>query len=377
MLSQLGDDRAEEDRRALQGVRTQRKRLSLTIVFFSIALISDFQETAYAWGLPIAGLAVAEAIGFFLIRTRHARFPRVIVPLGAALLFSASVIVAAILAPPFGAVRFAFMFLVAGGLALLIAPGRRGVLLMLVTMGIVGIAGAILIGITVDTFDVISAVSALAIGLLVPYLVTDKLEDSRREAAALQSELARRATSDDITGVSNHAHINLLAQNEFARARRYGEPYSCLTIEIERYEDVLAAHGGAVATAVVRMLTGYCVVVMRHCDSFGRLAPGRFLALLPETPTAGAHTLANRMCRDLAALDVAAGGEKLHFTVVIGCAEMHAVDRSAGDMLRRAEQGLADAIERGGNCAIFAPVPIHQPANETTDSEDASRGAAP
>ncbi|MGE3474901.1 MAG: GGDEF domain-containing protein [Rhodospirillaceae bacterium] len=377
MLSQPTDRRAEEERRALHGLKAQRKRFSLAAAFFSIALMYAFPKTAYAWLTPVLGIALAEAIGFFLLRARSARLPCVIVPAGAALFFSTSTIAAALLDPAFGALHFAFMFSVGGGLTLLIAPGRRGVITALVVMGAVGVAGAVFIGTTLDAFDVTRAVSSLLIGLLVPYLAADRIEEAHHEASALQIELARRATSDDITGVSNRAHISLLAQNEFARSRRYGQPYSCLTIEIEKYERVLASHGLAAANAVVQVLTGYCVVVMRHCDSFGRLSPSRFLALLPETPSQGARTLAERMCRDLAALDVAVGGEKLQFTVVIGGAQMHAVDRGAGDMLRRADQGLADALAHGGNCAVFAAVPVHQPANEAGDGEDTPEDAAP
>lgn len=367
MVSQPSDGGADEERRALHGLTTQRKRFSLSIVFFAIALVHAFHKTPYAWGAPIVGIAIAEAIGFFLLRTRDARFSRIVVPISAAALFSVSVVAAAVLDPAFSAMHFAFMIFVGGGLTLLVAPERRGAIAALAVMAVIAAGGAIFVGVTGHAFDVIGAVISSLIGLLVPYLVADRIDDAHRETLALQTELARRATSDEITGVSNRAHINLLAQNEFARARRYGEAYSCLTIEIEKYESLLTAHGHAAATAVVQVLTGYCVVVMRHCDSFGRLTPSRFLALLPETPSVGARTLAERMCRDLAALDVAVGGEKLHFTVVIGCAEMHAVDRWAGDMLRRADQGLVDASERGGNCAVFAAVPPHQPVGETAD----------
>jgi diguanylate cyclase (GGDEF)-like protein len=372
MPAQPTDRRSEEERRALHGLKAQRKRFTLAAAFFSISLVYAFHETPYAWATPVFGVAIAEAIGFFLLRTRSARFPCLILPVCAALLFSVGIVVAALRDPSFGALQFAFMFLVGGGLLLLIAPGRRGVIASLATMGAVGLAGAIVVGMAVDTFDVIHAISSMLIGLLVPYLLADRIEDAHRDASTLQTELARRATSDGMTGVSNRAHINLLAQNEFARARRYGEPYSCLTIEIENYQNLLASSGSAAAAAVVQVLAGYCVVVMRHCDSFGRLTPSRFLALLPETPSVGAHTLAHRMCRDLAALDVAFGGGKLHFTVAIGCAEMHAVDRWAGDMLRRADQGLADAIERGGNCAVFATVPVHQPVKESAENDDAT-----
>ena len=54
------------------------------------------------------------------------------------------------------------------------------------------------------------AAAAIAAGIL---------EHERRAAFALRTELERRATSDNMTGVSNRAHILQLAQNEFARAR--------------------------------------------------------------------------------------------------------------------------------------------------------------
>jgi diguanylate cyclase (GGDEF)-like protein len=171
----------------------------------------------------------------------------------------------------------------------------------------------------------------------------------------------------------DRARINLLAQNEFARARRYGEPYSCLLLEIDRYDEIIRNSVSA-AEAVVHVFTGYCVVVMRHCDSFGRLAPSRFLALLPETPAGGAITLATRMCRDLAELGVMVEGAKLNFTVSIGVAELHASDRWAGDVLRRAEQGLEDAIERGRGCAEYAPVPAV--VFDAEDGRDARGGGS-
>src|SRR5690606_9595936 len=115
--------------------------------------------------------------------------------------------------------------------------------------------------------------------------------------------------------------------------------------------------GAAASEAVVQVVAGYCVVVMRHCDSLGRLSPARFLALLPETPETGALTLARRMCLDLGRLDVMTGGRKVNFTVSIGVANLAPTDRWGGDLLRRAERGLDDAIERGRNTAVLADIP--------------------
>lgn len=364
MLTERTDVRLDNNRRALHGAKAQRVRLWCAAIIFIAALKGSLLTEYTAMTTAILGGILALTGGLTVISPRSARVPRLILPLSVALIFSAAIAAAAIDTASISALQFGFMFVILGAILPTLAPTRRDAILALTLACAVGLLSAIFIATRADGFDGLQASFFVLISAALPQLIGGAITDVSREARTLQGELARRATSDEITGVSNRAHINLLAQNEFARARRYGEPYSCLTIEIENYERLQAAHGTAGLTAIVQVFTGYCVVVMRHCDSFGRLTPNRFLALLPETPGVGAHTLASRMCRDLAALEVSFGGEKLHFTVAIGCADMHAVDRWAGDMLRRSDQGLADAFERGGNCAVLAAVPVHQPAED-------------
>jgi diguanylate cyclase (GGDEF)-like protein len=175
-----------------------------------------------------------------------------------------------------------------------------------------------------------------------------------------------------MTGVSNRPHITLLTHNEFARARRYREPFTCLMIEIDDFE-AMSTDRTRAGEVVVQVFTGYCVVVMRHCDSFGRLTPSRFLALLPETHAVGADILAQRMCKDLAGLDVMVDGEAFNFTVSIGLAELHVGDRSAGELLRRAARALDDAVEGGRNTVVLAapPAPVYDDEGNTAANDPA------
>ncbi len=377
MTAEISATRIEEEKRAFREIRTQRFTLVVGVIVFGAGapvIVPGIDSTVHIGAL---GLLVINAIAFCFLRPGHAHVPTTALPIVSALAFSGAMIAVMTTDSAPDAIRFALMYAVLAPYLGLLAPTRRGAVGALAAMSIVAVPGALYLETRASSFHALSALTLMAgVGALALSIVY-MLERARRDAALLRTELARRATSDDISGVSNRAHISLLAQNEFSRARRYGEPYSCLTIEIEGYDELAESHGRAGANAVVQMFTGYCVVVMRHCDSFGRLTPNRFLALLPETPTAGAHTLAERMCRDLAGLGVACGGETLRFTVSIGCAQMHAVDRWVGDMLRRAEQGLADAIERGGNCAVFAAVPMSPPSDtgqeNAADPDEAAR----
>ncbi len=289
-------------------------------------------------------------------------------PLLLAAVFGAHIVLGAIDVPEDHVMRFALLF---GLLALFVvtaAPTLRSTLGSLALTALVAVVGAVFyLPHGSESFGVIEAIPYSVPGFALALIVAFSFEHSRRAAFDAEAELARRATSDGLTGVSNRAHINLLAQNEFSRARRYREPYACMMIEIDGYDALEAQAGLATAHAVAQVFSGYCVVVMRHCDSFGRLSPSRFLALLPETQGKGAFTLAERMCRDLAALEVMVDGQPVKFTVSIGATELQTSDRWAGDLLRRAEQGLEDAIERGRSNAVFAapPAPVDYEEEET------------
>lgn len=297
-------------------------------------------------------------------------------PLVLALVMGGHIVLGAAAAPEGSALRLALLFGVLVSFIVIGAPTLRSTLAALTAAAVVAAGGALYYlpraGIA---FAAVEGLTYALPAFVAAGIAALLLERERHAAFELRLELGRRATSDTLTGVSNRAHINLLAQNEFVRARRYREPFSCLMLEIDDFEGLPTTAGAHAADVVAQVFTGYCVAVMRHCDSFGRLARGRFLALLPETQGAGAFTLAKRMCHDLRALDVMVDGRVLNFTVSIGAADLQARDRWAGDLLRRAEQGLEDAIERGRNCAVFAAPPPPPPATGFKD-DDMSDDAA-
>lgn len=304
------------------------------------------------------GLLAALLLIYGLTFLREERIRQFIVPILASVVFSTHIVFGLAAAPAAGAVRFALLFGLLGLFVGHLSAVPRAVWISLGAMSVIGLYGAV---IYLPAFNAdFSRAEALIYWL--PFLAATVVGTQRLVAQAattviLRQELERRATSDSLTGVSNRAHVTQLANNEFARARRYGEDFSCLVIEIDGYGPLFEKWGARAADTVAQVLTGYCVVVMRHCDSLGRMGPSRYLALLPETAGAGALVLAERMCRDVAALDVAVDGQKLNFTVSIGAAAIHALDRAAGDLLRRAGLALDDAVEHGGSRAVLAAHP--------------------
>ena len=326
---------------------------ALGMLWVSFSTSADRSFAIVSLGLLLATFAL---YGLTYLRDQRVRLD--VIPALFALLYSAHILLWVTSAPENGGLRAALLLSLLGFVLVLLAPVRRGFMAALAIVLLLGVYGSFILwprnlsSVTIPIFFL-----AWLPGIALAVATATALENLRRQRFGLRGELARRATSDQITGVSNHAHINQLAQNEFARARRYAEPFSALTFEIDAYNALGKTDGAQTRDTVVQVFSGYCVVVMRHCDSFGRLTPSRFLALLPETPGEGALKLASRMCAEVAALDVMVAGAPVRFSVSVGIAELHLADRNSLDLLRRSRQALDDAIERGGNNAVLAAPP--------------------
>ena len=326
---------------------------ALGMLWVSFSTSADRSFAIVSLGLLLATFAL---YGLTYLRDQRVRLD--VIPALFALLYSAHILLWVTSAPENGGLRAALLLSLLGFVLVLLAPVRRGFMAALAIVLLLGVYGSFILwprnlsSVTIPIFFL-----AWLPGIALAVATATALENVRRQRFGLRGELARRATSDQITGVSNHARINHLAQNEFARARRYAEPFSALTFEIDAYNALGKTDGTQTRDTVVQVFSGYCVVVMRHCDSFGRLTPSRFLALLPETPGEGALKLASRMCAEVAALDVMVAGAPVRFSVSVGIAELHLADRNSLDLLRRSRQALDDAIERGGNNAVLAAPP--------------------
>jgi diguanylate cyclase (GGDEF)-like protein len=281
-----------------------------------------------------------------------------LLPILFALAYAVHIAIGASVIPSDSGLRFA---LLAGLLLIYLSALSPTLLIALAAMAtaivILVIAMVFLLPMNGDMVSMMTAFGYMppsaAVAIAIAYL-SDK---TAREAFTYKWELSRRATTDELSGVANKSHIRVLANNEFSRARRYREPFSCLMFEIDGLDFIRDTWGDHAADTIARVFAGYCVLVMRHCDSLGRLSERRFIALLPETPGAGALVLAKRMVSDLRALDVSVYGEKINFTVSIGVAEMNKVDETGNDLLKRSERGLEDAIEQGREQAVMATAP--------------------
>ena len=81
----------------------------------------------------------------------------------------------------------------------------------------------------------------------------------------------------------SHAQILHLMKTEFARARRYGFPVSCMLVQVDRLDALVDLHGGALRE-MVRVEVGKLVHdKTRGADHLGLASDDRYLVVMPHT----------------------------------------------------------------------------------------------
>jgi len=168
-------------------------------------------------------------------------------------------------------------------------------------------------------------------------------------------ELERRAYSDYLTGLANRRYFLEKAENELARARRYGEELSILMLDVDHFKQVNDRYGHKVGDIVLQKLAEVCRSTLRDVDIIGRLGGEEFAVLLPKTGSVQAMEAAERLRTALAAAQVNQDNAiSLHFTASLGVATFSKEDTHFDSLLNRADKALYKAKNWGRNCVFKA-----------------------
>ncbi|HEX5338562.1 MAG TPA: diguanylate cyclase [Gallionella sp.] len=163
-------------------------------------------------------------------------------------------------------------------------------------------------------------------------------------------ELERRAYSDYLTGLANRRYFLEQAENELARALRYGGALSILMLDVDHFKQFNDTYGHKVGDTVLKKLAEVCLGSLRDVDIVGRIGGEEFAVLLPETGREQAMEAAERLRAALAAAQVSlSGGLPLHFTVSLGVVTLNDKGINIDTLLNRADQALYRAKNEGRN----------------------------
>jgi diguanylate cyclase (GGDEF)-like protein/PAS domain S-box-containing protein len=170
------------------------------------------------------------------------------------------------------------------------------------------------------------------------------------ELKQLEAELREMAATDILTGLPNRRHFLTQLEQELARVRRV-EPHaaSVLMLDVDYFKLVNDTFGHATGDNVLRHLAVVMQKELRKIDTLGRIGGEEFAVILPGADLAAAEVFAERLRQKVAEVPAMHENTAIPLTISVGVTEMKASDKSADDVLARADRALYHAKECGRN----------------------------
>ena len=111
-------------------------------------------------------------------------------------------------------------------------------------------------------------------------------EELKRRDAHLRetlSEVKRLSETDALTGLLNHRTVAERMADELARAKRYGNRFGVMIVDLDNFKLLNDTYGHPVGDEVLRRITRLLLEQTRATDSIGRHGGDEFMLVLPES----------------------------------------------------------------------------------------------
>ncbi len=189
-------------------------------------------------------------------------------------------------------------------------------------------------------------------------------------------ELAALASTDALTGLTNHRAFHERLAQELARARRQADPLSVIAIDIDHFKAINDTYGHGEGDTALGAIARELTAQSRSFDVVGRIGGEEFALILPGVDAVQAHAVAER-CR-VAISTLTVQGRSIACSA--GVASFPADDPDGHRLLELADGALYWA-KRSGRAQVrrFDPREVvllsgteqHQQVRAVLDREDA------
>ena len=166
--------------------------------------------------------------------------------------------------------------------------------------------------------------------------------------AQLYQELARRATTDGLTGLYNSRWLREAGELEIADCRRRGMPLSVVLVDLDHFKSINDTGGHAAGDAVLQRVAAELRRITRAGDAAVRLGGEEFILVLRDAEAQGAARVAGDLRRALRNVPIPSTCTGIeHVTASIGIASFPEQGLRLEDLIRAADIAMYQA-KRGG-----------------------------
>lgn len=176
------------------------------------------------------------------------------------------------------------------------------------------------------------------------------IDISDRKAA--EEKLSSLAATDELTGLWNRRHFMQALQQEILLAKRYGQVFSLVMLDIDHFKSINDNFGHDVGDATLRHLSLVINKHIRKVDIPARIGGEEFILILPKTDLEGAYFIAERLRKYMEANPISAEPDPFHIYVSIGVTVYTPEISKPDQMLKVVDEALYEAKNTGRNRTV-------------------------
>ena len=155
--------------------------------------------------------------------------------------------------------------------------------------------------------------------------------------------------TDPLTGLMTRSAMQKRLEEEQDRARRSGQVNCLVMMDMDHFKKINDTHGHQAGDQVLETIAGYVQEKLRRYDLVFRYGGEEFLILLPNTTTAKAKSVLDRLRQNIKRQAIKIGrNTTVHISASFGVAEL-LPDNPPKDSIDLADQALYEAKNAGRN----------------------------
>jgi len=184
---------------------------------------------------------------------------------------------------------------------------------------------------------------------------------------ATEERLRHLATHDALTGLPNRSLLADRLRMAMAQARRIGQGFSVLAIDLDGFKKVNDALGHPVGDVLLRMASERLRDTLRDVDTLARVGGDEFVAVLPNTlAELDVQIVARRMISTIH-LPFEIQGHALYVSASIGAATYPDHGDSEVKLLAHADAAMYRAKETGkARCVMYSHMKFTKPEHDVS-----------
>lgn len=171
--------------------------------------------------------------------------------------------------------------------------------------------------------------------------------------ATLFHQALRLAYTDPLTQTNNRASFNDILRREISQAVRHSSALSLIFIDIDHFKHINDDYGHDCGDFALSSVAKRIKENMRGCDFLFRVGGEEFVALLNDTDTEGAQSLAERIRKAVEQHTLVYELATIKLTVSLGISSLKSED-TLETLVKRADSAMYQAKRNGRNQVVVA-----------------------